>query len=356
MSQNDDSTTSILYKNNPWKDNSNQIWLASTLSIFRNIDKFNFPNKLSTDKQKAIVNLVSDPVIKYSHLSDPKLIYAEDMDPLDKEYLTEHFLSSEGFYQAHAGEAFVVDNTGQFLATINIHNHLHLTIMDITGELENKWNDLVNLETKLGESLEYSFSQRFGFLTSDPTTCGTGIQIVVYLQLPALIHTETIDEVLNQVIDERVSISGLQGSPTEVIGDILMIKNNFTLGTNEEKTFSTIENITTKLTVEENSKRSKLRKSEDTEIKDRVSRAFGILMHSYQIDAVEALNALSLIKLGVDLNWITGTTTEKLNTLFFNCRRAHLICEFNKEVSQEELAHKRAEYIHEFLKTIQLTI
>lgn len=356
MSQNNDGTTSHLYLNNPWKNNPNQVWLSSTLAIFRNIDKFNFPNKLNTDKQKAIINLVSSPILNDSQLKEPMLIHAEEMDPLDKEYLTEHFLSPEGFYQAHAGEAFIIDRTGQFLATINIHDHLHLMTMDSTGDLENKWNDLVELETSLGESIKYSFSQRFGFLTSDPTTCGTGMQVTVFLQLPALIHSEIIDETLNQLVDENVTISGLHGSPTEVIGDILMIKNNFTLGTTDEKTLTTIENVTTKLVVEENSQRSKMRSTGDSDIKDRISRAFGILMHSYQIDAVEALNALSLIKLGVDLNWIKGTTAEELNTLFFNCRRAHLIRQFNTEISQEELLHKRAEYIHEFLKTVELTI
>lgn len=356
MSQNDDGTISHLYLNNPWRNNPNQVWLSSTLAIFRNLDKFNFPSKLNTDKQKTIINLVSTPILKYLKSKNPKLVYAEQMEPLDKEYLTEHFLSSEGFYQAHAGEAFIIDQTGEFLATINIHDHLQLSTIETSGDLENRWNDLVDLETALGESLKYAFSQRFGFLTSDPTTCGTGMQITVYLQLPALIHSGIIDDTLNQLVDENVTISGLHGSPTEVIGDILMIKNNFTLGATDEKTLTTIENVTTKLVVEENSQRSKIKSSDDTEIKDRISRAFGILMHSYQIDAVEALNALSLIKLGVDLDWITGTTPEELNTLFFNCRRAHLICQVDKTVSQEELLHKRAEYIHEFLKSIQLSI
>lgn len=356
MSQSDDGTIDHLYLNNPWRNNPNQVWLSSTLSIYRNIDKFNFPSKLNTDRQKTIVNLLTTPILNYERLDAPKLVYAENMDPLDKEYLTEHFLSSEGFYQAHAGEAFVIDRSGEFLATINIHDHLRITAMDTSGNLEDRWNDLVDLETHLGDSIKYAFSSRFGFLTSDPTTCGTGIQITVYLQLPGLIHAEVIDETLNELVDENVTISGLHGSPTEVIGDILMIKNNYTLGTTDEKTLTTIENVTTKLVVEENSRRLKIKSSEDPEIKDRVSRAFGILMHSYQIDAVEALNALSLIKLGVDLDWITGTTPEELNTLFFNCRRAHLICQFDKKVSQEELLHKRAEYIHEFLKKIQLTI
>lgn len=345
-----------LYSNDHWKNNPNRICLATTLSIYRNIEKFNFPNKLTTDTQKSMIHLVSEPLLQHGGLDEPKLIYAETLDPLYKEYLAEHFLSSEGFYQLHAGEAFVIDKTGTFLATINHHDHLHLTTLDSSGDIEERWNALVKVETTLGESVNYAFSPRFGFLTADPTVCGTGIQIAVFLQLPALIHTEEIDEKLDELTDENLTISGLYGSPTEVIGDILILKNNYTLGSTDETILSIIENVTTKLTVEENSQRTKIKMNGNTEIKDRISRAFGILMHSYQIDAIEALNALSLIKLGVDLQWISGATTEELNALFFNCRRAHLICQFNNSVPQEELAHKRAAYIHDTLKAIQLTI
>jgi protein arginine kinase len=78
------------------------------------------------------------------------------------------------------------------------------------------------------------------------------------------------------------------------------------------------------------------------------------LIHSYQIEAVEALNAISLLKLGVDLRWVLGITMEQLNLLFFNCRRAHLLCQFKEKIPQEEILHKRAEFIHKTLKGVEL--
>lgn len=41
----------ITFQNNPWMNNENSIWIGSTVALSRNIEKFNFPNKLSTDKR-----------------------------------------------------------------------------------------------------------------------------------------------------------------------------------------------------------------------------------------------------------------------------------------------------------------
>lgn len=356
MSSSDEAMVSLLNQSKPWFDNDNEVWLASTLKIFRNIDKFNFPNRLESDKQKIVVNLIDSSLQKEQLLDNPLLISAEELDPLSKEYLSEHFLSTKGFYQTHAGEAFAIEKSGCFLATINIHDHLHLSLIDISGDIEKKWNRLVKIETSIGKTINFAYSPRFGFLTSDPTQCGSAVEIAAYLQLPALIHSEMIDEVLLKNSDNSLSISGIHGSPTDVVGDLLLIKNNYTLGTTEEKVLATIENVATKLTVEENSKRQHIRQEGNSEIKDRVSRAYGILKHSYQIEAIEALNALSLVKLGKDLGWVAGTSCRELNNLFFNCRRAHLLYHYKKEVSQEELPHRRAEYIHESFKNVKLTI
>jgi protein arginine kinase len=87
-----------------------------------------------------------------------------------------------------------------------------------------------------------------------------------------------------------------------------------------------------------------------------VSRAYAILLHSYQIEAIEALKALSLVKMGLDLEWLKGTSQAALNHLFFACRRAHLLCQYERNISHEELPHRRAEFIHKALHGLELLI
>ncbi len=349
-------THSALFQKKPWEDNLNNIWLASTITVHRNIDKFLFPSKLEKDKRAQIISILSKELLKSQHLQRPFLIKAEEIGPVEKEYLVEHFLSSRGFQQAHSGEAFILDETGAFLTTLNIGNHVNFELIDCSGELETAWNHMVKIESELGKAVNYTYNSKFGFLTSDPTICGTGFLLTVFLQPSALIHTGKMQQIMPKIRQEGIVITGLQGNPNEIIGDIYAIRNNFTLGLTEENIISQIRLFTTKLMVEERNERTHLRKNIDADLMDKVSRAFGVLIHSYKIEPVESLNAISLIKLGADLGWLDGVSPKELNQLFFECRRAHLLAKFDEEIPLDEISHKRAEFIHQVLKKAKLKI
>lgn len=347
----------LLGLESPWIHNGNPIWLASTVCLFRNIEKFNFPAKLSTDKRKQILSLASQEVLKCKDLIDPQLFKAEEMNPMEKEFLYEHFLTPQSFHQAHSGEGFVVDQSGQFLSLINLVDHLHFHQTDCIGELESSWNRLTKIEMAVGKSLNYAFSQKFGFLTSHYMECGTGLAVSLFFQIPALLYTVGIDNLLIKQKDEAIILTGIQGKPHEIIGDLVVVKNRDTLGISEENIISSIRNYGTKLLVHEKSARAHLRDDVNNGIiKDKVSRAFGVLIHSYRLDTIEAMNAISLLKLGLDLGWLKGVEMKDLNTLFFLCRRGHLLSNLEEGVSQEELPHLRAQLIHAALKPAQLLI
>ncbi len=358
MTKANDKSNPITNQNKPWENNDNNIWLASTINFHRNIEKFNFPGKLNTERRKQVVALLSKEILALDTLPNPTLVRAEEIGPFEKEFLVEHFLSNDNFIQAHSGEAFIVDESGQFLASFNLRDHLHLQIIDCKGELENTWNKLLKIETAIGQNISFAYSTKYGFLTADMGNCGTALIVSIYLQLPALVHTEKLDEILDKNGDESIAFYGIQGDPTEIIGDVLVIQNNYTLGVTEETIISNLRAFTTKMLVEENSARNVIRSSNSPDIKDKISRAYGILTHSYQIDAIEALNAISLLKLGAEMGWVTGITRTTINHLFFNCRRSHLLSQFPEKtnLSQEEIIHKRAEFIHKTLAKTQLTI
>lgn len=359
MSQPQNPNFPLLCQENPWKSNENLIWLGSTINLTRNIEKFNFPSKLSTEKKQQMLPFLSQDLLNTSLLKKPKLIKAEEMGPIEKEFLLEHFLSSQSFHQTSVGEAFLLDETGEFLAVLNLDNHLMLEKMDVKEELESAWDYLVQIETHLSKSLGFAFSPQFGFLTADPTECGTALSVSLFLHLPALIHLNQLEEILQKNHEDSIIQTGLQGDPHEIIGDILALHNNYTLGLTEENILSSLRTLATKLVAEEKSARTNLKQTQTTDsdfFKDKISRAFGILVHSYQIEAIEALQALSLLKLGLDLNWVQGTTQSVLNELLFSCRRAHLLCHLGQKIEQQELSHKRAEFIHQQLQGTTLLI
>lgn len=341
---------------NVWKKNSNTVWLASSILLHRNIEKFNFPGKLDLDRRKQVISLISRDLSSLKGIEGVKLLKGEECTPFEKEFLVEHSLTEGDYHQAHQGEGFIIDKMGEFFITLNIKDHLHFYTLDCQGELESAWNRLVKLETQLGKSFAYAYSQKFGFLTADPFVCGTALIVSAYLQVSALIHTGKLKETLKNLGDEAIYFGTLQGDSDDLIGDIVKVKNNYTLGLNEETILSSVRSFVTKIIVEENAARKEIKQGEAPDVKDKVSRAYGLLVHSYQIEEKEALNEIALLKLGLEFGWLKGIDMVSLNKLFLDCRRAHLLKYFSEKISHEEVAHKRAEFIHKSLKNVALTV
>ncbi|MGE3953949.1 MAG: protein arginine kinase [Parachlamydiales bacterium] len=346
----------LLSLHRPWSGNENPIWLASTLLLKRNLTRYRFPPKLDTPSRKQIRELIGGQLEKSSQLDKPYLVRAEEMDPLEKEFLFEHFLASSSFQQALSGEGFVVDGSGEFLATLNIGDHLQLHLTETHENLEESWNRLIKLETLLGRTLDYAYNPRFGFLTSDPMSCGTGTLISLYLHLPALIHVNSLEETVKRLEPHEVEAASIRGPLDDIVGDLLVLRNRCTIGLTGEDIVQSLRTQALNLIVAEKRLRSELKKMGSAEMKDKVARAFGLLHHSYQLEIHEAWGALSLLKLGLDLGWVSGTTHAHLNELLFTTRRAHLICEYSEAIGQEEVAHRRAEFVHASLQDIHLSI
>lgn len=345
---------SFMLQRHPWSFNSNPIWLASTLVLYRNVSKYPFPAKLDVSRRKQLLGVFDKAFSSLPQFEHLNVLKAEETAPTEKDYLYEHFLPQETFHQAHTGEGFAFDDLGEFLVLFNMHDHLQLQLTDCKGEIESSWNRLVKIETEVGKSIDYAFSSRFGFLTSDPFHCGTGLSVCLYLHLPALIHTDQLTPILERHKEEAIEASGLQTPLHETVGDIITLHNNFTLGLSEEDIIRSLRTAATKIIGEEKALRNTLKEEKNNALRNKVSRAYGLISYSYQLETVEALNALSFCKLALDLGWLQGITQQTLNDLLFKCRRAHLLSMAEGKLDPEELLHKRAELMHEAFKPTNL--
>ena len=339
-----------------WKTDGNPIWLATSFLLHRNLAKYNFPQKMNEGQFQQTLDLLREQLLKSSLLQSPVALKAEEINALDKEYLFEHFLCLSGFQNMCKGQEFIIDNSCQFLAKINMEDHLQMQLIDSEGSWEKAWNILNQIETKMGGSLDLAFSQKFGYLTANPSVCGTGLTIQAYLHLPALIHTHQLQETWLKQKEEGIAMLGMGGNSEELAGDLVVISNTYTLGIDEESILRSIHSIAMKLMASEQTLRSHLQGENNSAIKDQISRSFGLLLHSYQLQTKEALEALSLIKLGIHLDWIGGITDAKLNSLFFQCQRAHLLHALKEtQVSDlQEIAHKRADFLHKNMQGVLL--
>ncbi len=340
----------------PWEKETNPIWLSSSFTLHRNLARYLFPPKLDEKQMQQIASALKELLLKSPTLKSPVLLKAEDTSVIDKEYLYEHYFTVDGFQNALAGQGFVVDDSGKFMAQLNVGDHLQLQLIDCEGSWEKTWNQLNQMETEIGSAQDFAFSPKFGYLTSDSALCGTGLIVQAHLHLPALIHTHQLQEALLKQKEEGLVTSGMGGAANEFVGDIVVIGNAYTLGVNEETIIHSVESLAMKLMALEKTLRAHLQHENNGEIKDQVSRAFGLLLHSYQLQTKEALDALSLMKLAINLDWVAGMTDAQINALFFQCRRAHLLHLLGEQQQSDpqEIARKRAEFLHKHMQGVSL--
>lgn len=347
----------ILTKGSPWTSNENDIWLVSSVKFYRNLEKYKFPLLLDQNQREQVLQLVDREVAKCKDCKALTYFPAEDLSARDKEYIVEHFVvTTEGIHQARKGRGFVVNETGTFLLGINIRNHLQMQLLDFTEDLEKTLNRLIHFESNLGTQLKYAYNPRFGFLTADPEKCGTALVVQAFLHLPGLIHDDNFEETIKSCAADGVTLTGIQGRTDHFAGDVVILQNSRTLGLSEEQVVSSVRTRATKLLVDEQSKRQEFKKAGRGKFKDMVSRAYGLLCHSYRMETLEALDAVSMIKLGSALGWISGISPRDVNTLFFGIRRGHLSATINEEPDPKELAVKRSEYLKDGIAKAKLEI
>lgn len=339
----------------PWTSTANTIWPATSFVLHRNVLQYPFPLKLDETSSSQLLLKLKEVCQKIPAMNTFSYLPAEFLTPQEKEFLSEHFLSPEGWQNISKGQAFIADPSGHFLGLLNAQDHLTLQWVDCKGDWEKSWSALNTLEMAIGEQVDFAFSSRFGYLTADPKQSGTGLTVSCYLHLPCLIASGQFMQLLLTHTEPSVSIAGMLGNMEELLGDFLILKNNYTLGLTEETILRDLHLTATKLILSERAQRIKYQENPPPEIKDAICRAYGLLMHSYQLETKEALNAISKIKLGIDLGWVKGMLDQEINEIFFRCRKAHLE-QSNKEISldRKELAHTRAEYLHKQLRQTTL--
>lgn len=337
----------------PWRDNSNPIWLATTLKLYRNVSRYLFPSKLESVRQKQLLDVMAKSLCSIKDLHQAVFLQGDEISSLEKQFLFEHFLFLQGLQEAcHKTEGFIVDDSGKFLAVLNLKDHLQMQLIDCQQDLENGFAEILAIESELGKMFEWAYNTRFGFLTADPRHCGTGLVVRLFLHLPALLTTGDLPGLIES--SEAVEASGMMGGPlTECVGDIVVVSNRFTLGLSEEEIIRALRLVASRLVAEEKKARQVL--MQDDALKNRISRAYGLLLHSYQFETEETLSCLSLCKLALDMGFLTGIDHQKLNALFFDSRKAHLLS-LHEETSNEEVTKSRAKLVHDAFAPSSLLI
>jgi protein arginine kinase len=133
-----------------------------------------------------------------------------------------------------------------------------------------------------------------------------------------------MEKVVRAVGQLGMVVRGLFGEGSDASGSIFQISNQTTLGESEEQIIKHLHGVLTTIVDQELNARAKLLETDPKKIYDKIGRAYGILQNGYLLSSGEAMNLLSLIRLGIDLGVYADAQRGLIDRLFIECQPGHV--------------------------------
>ena len=306
---------------------STRIRFARNLPEF----KFNLKEKKDVDKLK---NKIKENVYAIGY--GLKYLELKDMDDITKMSLVEKNLISPEYAMHNEEGAILINDEENICIMINDEDHLKIQVFSSGLELENTLNYAIELDQKIEEVLGYATSKKYGYLTSMPTNCGTGLKASVMVHLPALTITKNINKVFYTINNFGVNIVGAYGENSKELGDVFQISNKRTLG------------VTEKL-IEQERKARKFLAKDTIDLEDTIYRSYGLLNNCRKISLEEAQKLISNVKMGTDLGVLPELNDRKIQQLILYTKPANMQKYLGQQYEALERDIKRAEVIKKIM-------
>ena len=327
--------------------------LTSRIRLARNLRRHPFPGWAKRDQRAAALDLMRPAVESLPAMKGAFSHELGDLTSVQKQVLVERHLISREHAARGDGSAAVIERRQTFSLMLNEEDHLRMQAIRPGLQLTAAFNALSELDTELEESLEFAFDPTLGYLTTCPTNIGTGLRASAMLHLPGLVLSDQIGQVLQAVNKIGLAVRGLYGEGTESLGNLYQISNQSTLGESEETIIRRLERVISQVSNHEQNAREKLLEDDPEMVSDKIGRAYGVLRYAHIIDSKEALNHLSLLRLGGTLGFFPPETVMLCDTLLMDIQPAHLQLHSGRKLSPEERDAIRAEIVRSHLQSLE---
>jgi protein arginine kinase len=329
-----------------------EVVISSRIRLARNVAGYPFLTKCSRGQRTTLEHKIRDTILG-SGIS-PQTLYVDlDQAPeMDRQLLVERHLISKPHAAAEGARGVAIGENETISIMINEEDHLRIQVLRSGLQLEEAWDQINKIDDSLEAKLDYCFHPRFGYLTACPTNVGTGMRASAMLHLPGLVLSEMINQVIQAVNKIGLAVRGLYGEGTEAMGNLFQISNQTTLGEKEDEIIARLTKVIETIIDKEHDARQVLIQKKSNTLWDQIGRAYGVLTYAHAMSSKEALNLLSIIKLGIDLNVFPEEKRLPIDELFMDTQPAHLQNSSQQKLNAEERDHLRAQIIRARLKVL----
>jgi protein arginine kinase len=330
----------------------NAVVLTSRIRLARNLHLAPFPGWATAEQRRQAMDKILPVIQELRPMKDAFAQSLSGLTSVQKQVLVERHLISREHAARTEGSAAVIERRQSLSIMVNEEDHLRMQSIRPGLNLRVAFEALNEVDDELQQTLQFAFDRRLGYLTTCPTNLGTGLRASAMLHLPGLVLSDQIGQVLNAIGRMGLAVRGLYGEGTESLGNLYQISNQSTLGESELDIIDRLERVIARVAMHEGNARLKLIEDDPLMVHDKMGRSFGILQHAWLIDSKEALNHLSILRMGANLGFFPLETVRLCDNLLMEIQPAHLQLQRGVKLSPEQRDERRAQIIRANLQNV----
>jgi len=300
------------------------IVLMTRVRLARNLVGNPFPGWAKPAQRELVMETCRAAVAATAPMKRSLDVAISELTELEKQILVERHLISRELSGSKGATGVIISKDQAFSVMLNEEDHLRIQVLRSGFQLKKAWNAINEFDTALEEQLDFAYSATLGYLTACPTNLGTAMRASAMMHLPALVISNQMEKVVRAVNQLGMVVRGLFGEGSDASGSIFQISNQTTLGESEDEIIKRLGSVLQSIIEHELNAREKLLEADAGRLFDKVGRAYGILQNSHMLSSGEAMNLLSLIRLGVDLGVFPDAQRSVIDRLFIEAQPGHL--------------------------------
>ena len=343
----------------------NDTVLSSRVRIVRNLKDYRFPPMLGKDDAEAVYQTVVSAFQRLPAADGLHPIRLDTLDSIAKKIFEERNIIPANL-ERNFGTGVIVRDDGILSATVNVKDHIRLSAFYAGFELQKCFTLGKNIIDTLAETLEFSAVQDFGYLSSDVMSIGSGIKCSVLCSLPGYSLSNKIQGKIEALTKRNFEVHAYYAQNTKrLLGYLYLISTKSAAGYTDEVQISMILSAIRELINEERDLRDSLVNAQRWRIQDDVIKAFSIAKNAYLLDVKDTIDLVFKIKLGINLGFIEGLSSEACLALLYQTQTAHIAflmlngtfhLEEPFQLDELRIERIRAILVQEILKRAELRI
>ena len=333
--------------NSPWTTGAgadSDVVLCTRIRLARNFAPYPFPLKQTEESGQAVM---ADMAAFCKDHSNLKFYDLHHISPLEKRALVEkHYISPEHSKEDHLYRGLAVNEDGSISIMINEEDHLRIQCFAPGLDLDSLWQKANTLDDEIESYFDYAFDEKLGYLTCCPSNLGNGMRASVMMHLPGLTLTKRLG-ILDQLSNFGMTVRGLFGEGSQSIGDLYQISNQSAIGQSEQDILTNLKSVAQQIIKEERNARKFLKEQNGLRLSDKIWRAYGTLSNARYMSSREALELISLVRLGYHLGYFTQLSSEQVDQLYLMAQPGYLQVLYGKDLEETGRDTYRAEKLRE---------